>query len=119
MTIAVKDMTVAKTHPRKTYFAHSFYSTNASGCEEIKAAHATKPYYIEHLLIASKSDGIIDFGDGKDTSAVETIALEVQGAQPWDITWKRAIALTAAKGITIDCSNTGAISGMVEGFYIT
>lgn len=121
MAFSTKTMTVAKTHPRKTFFAISFReSADASGCETILAAHETKSYYIEHLVIGIDFDGYIDFGDGESASAVETVALMLIGTATglvYDITFKRPIKLTAAKGITIDSSGAGIIAGMVEGFY--
>lgn len=122
MTWSTKTMTVAKTDPRKTFFAVSFReSTNAGGCETILAAHATKSYYIEHLVIGIDFDGYIDFGDGESGSAVETIALMLIGTATglvYDITFKWPIKLTAAKDITLDASGAGILAGMVEGFYV-
>jgi len=128
MGISVKTMTVAKTHPRKTFFALSFYSADIVGCEEILAAHATKPYYIEHLVIGTNFDGYIDFGDGGAAgAAVETVALMIISTATglvYDKTFKRPIKLTAAKGISIDgteaaAGTAGPVAGIVEGFYIS
>jgi len=122
MAFSTKAMTVGKTDPRKTFFAVSFReSADATGCETILTAHATKPYFVERLLVGIDFDGYIDFGDGEDTSAVETVALMLIGTATglvYDITFKRPIKLTAAKDITIDASSAGILAGIVEGFYV-
>lgn len=122
MSWSTKTIVVAKKDPRKTFFAISFReSADASGCEVILAAHASKPYYIEHLVIGIDFDGYIDFGDGEATSAVETVALMLIGTATglaYDITFKRPIKLTDAKAITLDASGAGILAGMVEGFTV-
>lgn len=127
MGITVTTMTVAKTHPRKTYFALSFYSANIVAGEEILAAHSSKPYYIEHLIIAGDYDGYALFGDGESGNAVQTVARDfimTNTGLSYDNVFKRPIKLTAAKGITISgieasAGTAGPVAGIVEGFYIT
>ena len=121
MAFTVKTMTVAKTDPRKTFFAYAFYSDDLQGCEEILAAHATKPYYIERVQMFVDFDGYVSFGDGEDTNAVETIAMYFGGTATGvvhDIPLLRPIKLTAAKGIFVDGSAAGVVTGVVEGFTI-
>lgn len=127
MGITVKTMVVAKKHPRKTFFSISFYSADIVTGEEILAAHTSKPYYIEHLIIAGDFDGYVLFGDGESGNAVETVARDfimTNTGLPYDNEFKRPIKLTDAKSITISgieasAGTAGPVAGIVEGFYIT
>jgi len=118
--MAVTTISVAKTSPRKDFFAHSFYFTDGVNCEQIKAAHATKPFYITRLVVAGDFDGYIIFGDGEATNAVETPALYLLATATglaYDLSFEdKPIKLTAAKSITVESSAAGPVAGIVEGF---
>ncbi len=123
MAITLVTPTLAKIDPRKTYTLTSFYSADVSGAEVILAAHATKPYYIEEIQISIDGDIVIDIGDGEDSSAVETKALQFIGTATGlvhpPISFKgKPIVLTAAKAITIDGSGAGAVSGYVLSYIV-
>lgn len=122
MAITLATPTLARVETGKTQFMVSFYSADASGAEVIKAAHATKPYYITELMIASDVDGVFQFGDGEDSSAVETVALQfistATGLVHPPMSFKdNPIKLTAAKAITID-GTAGPVSGYVVGYTV-
>jgi hypothetical protein len=121
MAITTKTVTLGKVVPGKTFYARSFSSTDISGCEEILAAHATKPYYVTRLDVGFDADGIYDFGDGESSSAVETVALQLLGTATglvWNLRFKdNPIKLTAAKGITIDGAS-GNVAGYLECYTV-
>jgi len=122
MAITVKTISLGRSEVGKTLYARSFYSADMSGCEEILAAHATKPYYVTRLIVGGDLDGLITFGDGESSSAVETIAVQLvvtATGLAWDISFKdNPIKLTAAKGVTIDAGAAGAVAGIMECFTV-
>lgn len=121
MAVTIRTMTVAKIKSGKTFFALSAYTADGQGAEVIKAAPASGNIYIEKLVVSGDFDGFVTIGDGEDTSAVETEALDIVVTATGISTvidFKRPIKLTAAKALTFDCSAAGAISILVEGYVI-
>lgn len=120
MAVVPKTLIVGKVSPSgRTYFAVSASSADAQSAEVAKAAPTAGSIYLEHLVVQVHGDILVDIGDGEDSSAVETIALQLYGTAEgsvFDIRFIRPIKLTAVKALTFDASGAGPISILAEGF---
>ena len=114
MAITVQAMTLPKKAAAgKTFFGISFYSADASGGEEIKAAPTAGSIYIERLSgIVLDADGTIVIGDG--TTDIKIIG-SVTAPIPITIDFKYPVKLAATTALSVTAT-AGAISGYVEGF---
>jgi hypothetical protein len=89
-----------------------FYTADASGCEDIKAAPGVGNYlYIDEIWMRTNAAIDIDIGDGEDSSAVETKLFPLL-IGPIKMFGQR---LTVNKALTIDASAGGVINGYAIG----
>lgn len=96
-------------------------SSDASGCEELKAAPAAgKSIYINRLTINNGANAISHtIGEGETTGAVTTaligpIAMAANTSIQWD--FYPPMKLTAATALVIDSSGAGAVCVFAQGY---
>jgi hypothetical protein len=95
-------------------------SSDASGCEELKAATAAKSIYINRLTINNGANAISHtIGEGETTGAVTTaligpIAMAANTSIQWD--FYPPMKLTAATALVIDSSGAGAVCVFAQGY---
>ena len=97
------------------------YSTDLSGCEEIKAAPGTGlNLYVEHLFISCVSAITITIGEGETTDAVTTAYTTFEfvatSGAPIDIHFIRPLKLTANTAFTADASGAGSVTIIATGY---
>ena len=102
-------------------WAINFASTDASGCEEIKAATSGKSIYLRQLSINCNADITVTIGAGEASSAVSettigpvTFDAASCGFAHWD--FLEPIKLTEGYSLTVDASNTGVVHVFVAGY---
>ena len=90
-------------------------SSDASGCEELKAAVAGQSHYVHFLIVACVSAINVSIGEGETASALDTISIGPiyfgTGSGSPVILDLRAnpIKLTAGKSLGVDASGAGAV----------
>jgi hypothetical protein len=96
-------------------------SSDASGCEELKAAPAAgKSIYITRLTINNGANAISHtIGEGETTGAVTTaligpIAMAANTSIQWD--FYPPMKLIAATALVIDSSGAGAVCVFAQGY---
>lgn len=97
--------------------------SDASGCEELKAAPATGlSIFIDHLTINNGPTAqSITIGEGEttpgavDAALIGPIAMAANTSLQWDFLSHGGMKLTAAKSLTVLASSTGAIAVFVKG----
>jgi hypothetical protein len=120
MTIAVTTPGIGSGSQSGSFIVNGV-SSDASGCEELKAAPATgKSIYIRHLTINNGANALSHtIGEGETTGAVTTaligpIAMPVNSSIRWN--FNPPMKLTAATALVIDSSGAGAVCVFVEGY---
>lgn len=95
-------------------------SSDASGCEELKAAPAAGlSILISHITINNGASALSHtIGEGETTSAVTTaligpIAMPANSSLQWD--FYPPMRLTAATALVVDSSGAGAVCVFVQG----
>lgn len=97
------------------------YSTDMSGCEEIRAAPGSGlNLYVEHLFISCVSAITVDVGEGETTNAVTTAYTTFEfvatSGAPIDIHFTRPLKLTANTSFTADASGAGKVTIIATGY---
>jgi len=105
-------------------FLVSGYTTNASFCEELKAAPGeNKAIYIVKLVVSAATGtdpGVcVQIGQGENDTNCETILLNyvfsTDGANPIEHIFERPIKLADNKSLTVDCTGSGFVAVTVHG----
>lgn len=112
-------VTVAKTHPQKTYWCASMFSNDADTQTNlvVKAAPTTGNLYLEHIMIICDQDAttiLINDGTTAMFGPYEMTATEYGGVI--DIKLLRAVKLAGA--LQVDAGANGVINVIAEGFTI-
>jgi aspartate/methionine/tyrosine aminotransferase len=112
-------MSITVTNPAcKVGFIANGVSANASGCEEVVAAVASKKIKVRHLTVNTDSNITITIGEGETTSAVTTaligpITFAANSSMQWD--FNPPMELTTATALTVDASGSGNICVFAQG----
>jgi hypothetical protein len=119
MAVTQVDLTVPTVVHGKTLWHVSAYSADWSGAEVVKAAPTTGAIYVTRMLVAVLAAITVTIGDGEATSAVETIAWNLEGLAGgvvYDFMFDTPVKLTDAKALTADASGAGSMVIEAEGF---
>ncbi len=122
MSITVVNHTLDTEYADKSYWSLSATSANASGCEELKATPGAGKYLvIREVTICCGSAINVTVGAGESGDAVETVLVGpafflADGTTVF--TWKPKIpvVLPADKSLTVDASDAGTVTVIVEGY---
>jgi hypothetical protein len=112
-------MAIAVTTPgRKQGFIANATSADASACEELVAAVASKIIKVRHLTINSTDAISITIGSGEVGGAVEAallgpIAFSALQTMQWN--FNPYMELPVGKSLTVDADGAGAICVFVQG----
>ena len=109
--------------PAGSGFSVNASSSDASGCEELKAAPGTgKSIYLTQIQISCVSAITVTVGMGENAGAVTTILLgpfnfTATSGSPVNLAFRdRGVKLTANTSLTIDASGAGAVQIFAEGY---
>jgi hypothetical protein len=112
-------MSITVTNPAcKVGFIANGFTANASSCEELVAAVASKKIKVKHLTVNSGAAITITIGEGETTNAVTTaligpISFAANSSLQWD--FNPPMELTAATALTVDASGAGDVCVFAQG----